>query len=514
MRVKGWSGRSGLSKVDLYTRGTVYVLIWGEIIPILVFLLLPPIRDPLPPLAWAGAALGVVQAVLCARLARRAMDAYLGQGEVPRRLLCSATAVTAGVTAVVLVLLALGNPKDYLPVSPILLGAVLTPLTTVHCLLVRNRVTAAVQAGLLLGICLFLLLIGHTPGQALGSIVVVFFLTSWLAFTARASMWILAVMWELHAARDVQARLAVAEERLRFSRDLHDVMGRNLAAIALKSELAVQLSRRGRPEAAGQMTEVQQIARDSQREVRDVVRGYREADLRVELDGARGVLTAAGITCTVVVGELEVPQAVQSALGWVVREATTNVLRHGDARRCTISVGCVDGEVVLTVENDGTGRVGKTETGPGPSGPGPGGPGPGGPGPGGPGPGGPGPGGPGPGGDAEPVAVAVDAAGQVPLDVRTGPEPGRVPERVAAVAEGRVPLVTPRAEPGPEPVAEWLVPGSRAVREPAVGTGLAGLRERLSAVHGTLEAGPGRAGHFRLTARVPVPGGPAENRPS
>ena len=87
------------------------------------------------------------------------------------------------------------------------------------------------------------------------------------------------MLWEAERAREVETRLAVAEERLRFGRDLHDVLGRNLSVISLKSELAVQLARRGRPEAVEQMIEVQRIAQESQREVRAVVRGYREADL-------------------------------------------------------------------------------------------------------------------------------------------------------------------------------------------------------------------------------------------
>ncbi len=174
-----------------------------------------------------------------------------------------------------------------------------------------------------------------------------------MASSSVFSVWLLDTVYRLDEARETRARLAVAEERLRFGRDLHDVMGRNLAVIALKSELAVQLARRGRPEAVEQMIEVQRIARESQREVRDVVRGYREADLGVELLGAQGVLTAAGIACEVrgEVGGL--PSEVQSALGWVVRETTTNVLRHGNAGRCAVRVRVTDGKVVLTVENDG-----------------------------------------------------------------------------------------------------------------------------------------------------------------
>ncbi|MGW1706334.1 sensor histidine kinase [Streptomyces sp. NPDC002206] len=176
--------------------------------------------------------------------------------------------------------------------------------------------------------------------------------------TSRCSAWMLDAMWKLREARDVQARLAVAEERLRFGRDMHDVLGRNLAVIALKSELAVEPAQRGRPQAVDQMVGVQRIARASQQEIRDVVRGYREADLRTELTGAQSVLRAAGIECGIEGDSgAELPTPVQSALGRVVRDAATNVLRHGDPRRCTIRLGGTTDTVVLDVENDGAGAA-------------------------------------------------------------------------------------------------------------------------------------------------------------
>jgi two-component system sensor histidine kinase DesK len=102
------------------------------------------------------------------------------------------------------------------------------------------------------------------------------------------------------------------------------------------------------------MIEVQRIARESQREVRDVVRGYREADLGVELAGAQGVLSAAGIECAVRAADVAgLDAAVQGVLGWVVRETTTNVLRHGDAALCDITLKIERDRVVLTVQNDG-----------------------------------------------------------------------------------------------------------------------------------------------------------------
>ncbi|MEV6174833.1 histidine kinase [Streptomyces sp. NPDC051954] len=216
----------------------------------------------------------------------------------------------------------------------------------------RRRVLMLV-AGFTVGTGVAALLLGADGTGALAEAFAVLVGSGFLSFASVFSVWLLNAVYALDDARETRARLAVAEERLRFGRDLHDVMGRNLAVIALKSELAVQLSRRGRPEAVEQMIEVQRIAHESQREVRDVVRGYREADLSVELAGAQGVLTAAGIDCEVSGSTEGLPVDVQSALGWVVREATTNVLRHGDAARCEVSVRVREGRVVLTVENDG-----------------------------------------------------------------------------------------------------------------------------------------------------------------
>jgi two-component system sensor histidine kinase DesK len=153
----------------------------------------------------------------------------------------------------------------------------------------------------------------------------------------------------------VQARLAVAEERLRFARDLHDIMGRNLSAIAVKGQLAAELVRRGRAEAAEEVTDISRIAQESLREIRGVVGGYRTASLPDELVGARSVLRAAGVSCTVT-GDEEaalLPTVAQAALGWAVREAVTNVLRHSRATTCTIDLRTAGGTAELRVVNDG-----------------------------------------------------------------------------------------------------------------------------------------------------------------
>jgi two-component system sensor histidine kinase DesK len=175
--------------------------------------------------------------------------------------------------------------------------------------------------------------------------------------TYRSSVWALGVLWELDQARDMQARLAVAEERLRFARDLHDVLGRNLTLMAVNSELAAQLVGTSQDRAAEHMLEVRRLAQDSMREMREVVAGQRATDLESELAGARSVLRSAGINARVIGDAPDLPREAQAGLGWAVREATTNIIRHSDATTATIELAVVQEAVgttaVLRIENDG-----------------------------------------------------------------------------------------------------------------------------------------------------------------
>jgi two-component system sensor histidine kinase DesK len=160
---------------------------------------------------------------------------------------------------------------------------------------------------------------------------------------------------ELHATRRELARLAVVEERLRLARDLHDLLGHTLSMITLKSELAGRLvvSEPGR--AAEEMREVERVARQTLREVREAVAGYRQPTLQSELDGARELLEAAGIAGTVEDDALALPPGTDAVLGWVVREGATNVIRHSRARRCAIRIWQADGLIHAEVRDDGEG---------------------------------------------------------------------------------------------------------------------------------------------------------------
>ncbi|GAB1823289.1 sensor histidine kinase [Herbidospora sp. RD11066] len=185
------------------------------------------------------------------------------------------------------------------------------------------------------------------PLLLVGAVVVS--VTLWACWS---SVWLLQVLRELQRAHVDRAALALATERLRISRDLHDVFGRTLAAIAVKSELAAELVRRGDAgRAADELAGVRRLAGEAGGEVRRVVRGELRASWDDEVAGARALLGSAGIRC--VVGGDPVPEECAEALAWVVREGVTNVLRHSAATRVTLTTATIDGEVRLTIANDG-----------------------------------------------------------------------------------------------------------------------------------------------------------------
>lgn len=167
---------------------------------------------------------------------------------------------------------------------------------------------------------------------------------------------------ELRTAREEVTRLAVADERVRFARDLHDLLGHTLSVIRVKSELAARLVPTAPERAVAEMGDVEHISREALVEVRDAVAGF-QPDLAVELQRAASALRAAGVTATFETDEVSVNGSVGEALASVVREAATNVVRHAHAVRCRIGVRRDGGSVTLEVDDDGVGIADAHETG-------------------------------------------------------------------------------------------------------------------------------------------------------
>jgi two-component system sensor histidine kinase DesK len=210
---------------------------------------------------------------------------------------------------------------------------------------------------------------------------------------------------ELRLAREEITRLAVSEERLRFARDLHDLLGHSLSLIALKTELVGKLIPVSPERAVAENRDVEQAARAALQEVRAAVTGYRQPTLAEELQSARQILAAAGIDFHHEGEAVTVPAAQEAVLSWTVREGVTNVIKHSRARHCTIRLTRDSTSIQLEVIDDGLG--------------------------------------------------------------------------------GRSSSSSPQ------------------IHQPS-GSGLPGLAERVAALHGRFEAGPGSGGGFRLAVSVPV----------
>lgn len=171
-------------------------------------------------------------------------------------------------------------------------------------------------------------------------------------------LWFWELLVQAEQGRAAQAELAASEERLRFARDVHDLLGHRLTVIALKAELAERLAPADPSRAAREAAEVRQLAASALTEVRAVAHGYRQVDLRAELTATAQVLRSSGVRCTVTAPPGDLPPAVAEPLAAVLREAVTNVLRHSHAAFCTITITDADGAVTMTVANDGVTTTG------------------------------------------------------------------------------------------------------------------------------------------------------------
>ncbi|MEV5975974.1 sensor histidine kinase [Streptomyces sp. NPDC052114] len=160
---------------------------------------------------------------------------------------------------------------------------------------------------------------------------------------------------ELRETREELARTAVEKERLRFSRDLHDLLGHTLSVIVVKAEATRRLAPRDLDAALGQVADIESVGRQALTEIREAVTGYREGSLATELDRARDLLGAAGIDAVVRQAGPPLDPQTAALLGWVVREAATNVVRHSGATHCEIEVTGTAGQTRLVVTDDGRG---------------------------------------------------------------------------------------------------------------------------------------------------------------
>jgi two-component system sensor histidine kinase DesK len=173
--------------------------------------------------------------------------------------------------------------------------------------------------------------------------------------TAAFAMWgvnqLMARNLDLLHAREENAQLAVADERNRFARDLHDILGHSLTVITIKAELANRLLDVDPARARSELADLERLSRDALTDVRRAVEGYRDLTLPGELARAREALQAAGIDADLPQSTDEVPSDLRELFAWTVREGVTNVVRHSGASRCRVRLG--PGQVAVCDDGGG-----------------------------------------------------------------------------------------------------------------------------------------------------------------
>jgi len=227
---------------------------------------------------------------------------------------------------------------------------------TVGCML-RGWARVTVLAGTVV------LLIGAADARAEPAELVLVGTLALFALMPLSVVWIHRVVLRLEAARRTASDLAVAEERLRFATDLHDIQGHHLQVIALKSELAERLLDADPERARSELSDIRTVAQEALEDTRALVGGYRTVTVAVEARNAAAVLRSAGVSCRVQLETAGMPDAVGALFAVAIREAATNTIRHSHASTASIEL-LPDGDAWrLTVANDAPRSSGRHGTG-------------------------------------------------------------------------------------------------------------------------------------------------------
>jgi two-component system sensor histidine kinase DesK len=162
---------------------------------------------------------------------------------------------------------------------------------------------------------------------------------------------------KLRMAHEEIEHLAKVAERERIARDMHDILGHTLSVIILKSELVGKLIDLDPERAKNEIRDVEQTSRQALADVRHAIRGYRSQSLDAELKQAKATLETAGLSVKSEAAEVSLTPAQESVVALVIREAVTNVVRHSQARNCSLRMTPVNGTCLLEIADDGRGGL-------------------------------------------------------------------------------------------------------------------------------------------------------------
>lgn len=160
--------------------------------------------------------------------------------------------------------------------------------------------------------------------------------------------------WQQKQAALEQQQLARQLERERIARDLHDVLGHSLAAMAMKAELAtVLLAQQQHDSCRQQLESLQQLARSSLSEVRQTISGYQQQGLAAVLQDLLALLYSKGWSCSIDMDLAALSADSPPDLELMLTELCTNLLKHSDGSQLTIQAQQRAGQWTLSFCDDG-----------------------------------------------------------------------------------------------------------------------------------------------------------------
>lgn len=167
----------------------------------------------------------------------------------------------------------------------------------------------------------------------------------------------------LERDRESRAALAVAEERLRLARELHDTLGHRLVLMVVQAQAAQQTLERDPAATRASLEAVRRTGQEGMQELRQLVDALHRDPAEDDLERLAERTRAAGLDVRLETDE--VPPEVGPLVHRVVQESLTNVLKHSAAARVDVSVRAArdTGGVEVVVSDPGPRRSGSSDGG-------------------------------------------------------------------------------------------------------------------------------------------------------
>ncbi|WP_253896110.1 sensor histidine kinase [Solibacillus sp. R5-41] len=155
----------------------------------------------------------------------------------------------------------------------------------------------------------------------------------------------------------VNTQLVQQDERQRIARDLHDTIGHTLTMIKIKTELTTKLMDKDLNRAKVELDDILTTTRTALKQVREIVSDMNFISLENELLHCENVLQTAHISFKLnsKCSNILLASVEETMLALCVREATTNLIKHSQAKNCSVEIDYIDHIYCLKIVDDGVG---------------------------------------------------------------------------------------------------------------------------------------------------------------